>query len=359
MPQQYPVIGPFQGHVDSIPPPHNPANSFDEIRNWLCRKGRFHTRPRLNASIAPPDNAVVRNLVTYYDVTNNLHTLVVTTQNVYAVTPGPTYHLLSYPGGLTSLAGTGLPYYPIVANGKAYLSNGSATLLYADGEASLKDANAAAAFRFLTINAQHLIGAFTTQPEPLTSGSRNYMQRIKWSKTGDPTNWSALGSGTNDLIDVPDFITGLATLGRNTLIWRTNGISLMSPTSDAIAPFRFDNMSASLKGLGTKYPYTLQAYDDQAAWVGPNDIYTIGSGLSRQAIGGKAKKKIFSQLEQLSGDVPQAFIIDQLGPGIDFLSYWLSIPPNSVWVYNYDEDNWQEFASAGGRLTCLSSGVFN
>ncbi len=152
----------------------------------------------------------------------------------------------------------------------------------------------------------------------------------------------------------------MLTLGRNTLIWRTNGISLMTPTGDGVAPFRFENNSANLKGIGTKYPYTLVGYDDQGVWVGPNDIYTIGSGLAKQTIGGKAKKKIFNQLAQSTGDVPRGFVLDQLGPGIDFLSYWLVIPGvNITWVYNYDEDSWQEFSSTLGYPTFIGSGVFN
>jgi len=64
-------------------------------------------------------------VVSYRDYLNP-HTLWLTTQNAYARV-GNTYNLLTLPGGVASLAGTGFPYYPVIANGKVYFSNGSAT----------------------------------------------------------------------------------------------------------------------------------------------------------------------------------------------------------------------------------------
>lgn len=353
--QQFPVVGPFQGHVDNVPTPHNPPNSFDEIINFICRKGRFQTRPRLVDFGAPPDGAIVRLFKSYSDVQNNLHTLCLTTQNAYALTTGPTYNLLTYPGGITDLSGTSLPYGNVISNSRIYFSNGSKRILYTDGEASIKDANCQGAARFLSLNASHLIAAYMTEPEPGTSGSINYPQRVRWAKAGDPNDWVAFGAGANDLLDVPDYITGLSTLGRNTIVYRQNGFTAMVPTGIGTAPFTFENITNSPLGVGNFYPYSLAVYHDTAAFVAINDIYTINSGLQLQSIGGKSKKKIMEQLGNASGDVVCGFPVAQLGPGIDYLSYWLMIPPGNCWVYSFDDDAWQQFSSSFGRVTWTGS----
>lgn len=356
--QQFPVIGPFAGHVDNVPTPHNPPNSFDEISNFLCRKGRFHTRPKLNGYGAPPDLAITRLIRTFIDVQNNYHTLVLTTQNAYMVTTGGVYHVLTYPLSLSNLSGTSLPYGVALSNARMYFSNGSTKILYSDGESSLKSSNSPGAARFLTLNAAHLISAYTTEPEPGQSGSILYPQRVRWAKSGDPNDWTSFSAGAEDLLDVPDVITGLATLGRQTIVFRSNGLTLMTPTGNGNAPFSFENMTTAFLGVGNRYPYSLAVFGDLAAFIAVNDIYSVNSGLQMQAIGGKAKKKIFADLAQASGDVVCGFPVAQLGPGIDYLSYWISIPGlNKCWVYHYDEDAWQEFSSVFGFSTFI--GVAN
>jgi len=356
--QQFPVVGPFQGHVDNVPTPHNPPNSFDEIRNFLCRKGRFHTRPKLVDFGAPPDGAIVRYIKTYKDVENNYHTLALTTQTAYAITSGATYNALSLPGGIANLTGTALPYGVIISNGRVYFSNGSRVILYADGESSIKDSTSPGAARYLAISNQHLIAAFCTEPEPGVAGSIEYRTRVRWSKAGDPNDWTSFGSGFNDLIDVPDIITGIATLGRNVGIFRENGITLMGGTGNGASPFAFENMTSAPSGVGNRFPYSLAVFNDTAAFVASNDIYTVNAGLNLTPIGGKAKKKIFEQIGQSSGGPISAFIIPQLSPGIDYLSYWLNIPGlNTTWVYGYDEDNWQEFRAAGNILTFIGQAI--
>lgn len=354
--QQFPVVGPFQGHVDNVPTPHNPPNSFDEIVNFLCRKGRLHTRPKLVAFGNPPDGANVRMIRTFIDVQNNFHTLLLTTKTAYFLTGGATYNALTLPGGIPDLTGTSLPYGTVGTNSRLYFSNGSRVILYADGESSLKDSTSPGAARFLTINASRLITGYTTEPEPGVVGSRDYPQRIRWAKSGDPNVWTGFSSGFEDLLDVPDVLTGLATLGRNTLCFRTNGITLMTPTGVGSAPFRFENMTLTPLGVGNRFPYALAVFNETAVFIANDDIYTVNAGLALRPIGGKAKKKIMTQLGQASGDQVTGWAVAKLGPEVDYLSYWLSIPGvNRTWIYHFDEDNWQEFESEDGRATFIGS----
>lgn len=357
--QQFPIQGPFGGFQDNLPVPHTPPNSFDEIRNFICRRGRLHTRPKLESfGAAPPDGASLRYMQTFRDIAGSRHTLALTTKSAYFLTSGPTWNLLTLPGGFGDLSGTALPYGAVYSQNRLYFSNGSTPVFYADGESSIKDSTSPGAFRFLAINANRLIGAYATEPEPGVAGSTLFPQRVRWSKSGDPTDWTSFGSGVNDLLDVPDEITGLATLGRNTIVLRENGLSLMTPTGIGTTPFAFENMVISPSGIGNIFPYSVGIYHDTAAFISSSDLWTVTAGLSLNPIGGKAKGKIFSQLEQVARDVPVGFILPTIAPGVPYLSYWLSIPgPDVVWVYHYDEDSWQEFTSVGGRLTFVGRAI--
>ncbi len=355
--QQFPILGPFGGFQDNLPKPHTPANSFDEITNWFCRKGRFHTRCRLNGYSSAPDGAIIRKMITFQDVVNGYHTLVLTTKTPYALTAGPVWNTLTLPSPLTDLSGTNLPYGVVSTNKRVFFSNGSVPILYADGEASVKVAgDVPGAARFLATNSFHLVAAYTTEPAPGGTLSVEYPNRVRWSASGDPTDWTSFSAGFEDLLEVSDSITGLATLGVRTFIFRTNGITVMTPTDNALAPFRFDNYAIAEQGIGNKYPYSLASYNDSAAFISDSEIYKISPN-DFTPIGSKAKKSIFADLKLASGDVVSGYAVGQIGKGLDFLSYWLDIPGVSTWIYSFDDDAWTKFASASGHISALQQVV--
>lgn len=351
--QQLPVSGPFKGIVDNLPRPSKPPNAWDDLLNMLVYKGRLITRPRLNAFGPPPDGAIVRLMTTFQDVMGNFHTLVLTTAHAYYVTAGPVYHLLTLP--VTDLTGTALPYGYAIVNGRVYFSNGSRQVLYADGEITIKDSTHPGAARFIGVLANHLVTCYTTEPEPGVGGSTEYKQRVRWSASGDPNDWTSFSAGFSDLLEVPDEITGFATLGRAGYVFRTNGITLMTATGSGTAPFQFDQVTNSPIGIGNKYPYSLATFGGLSAFVSANDIYGF-DGTTLTAFGGEAKKKIFADIAASSGDQITGWIVPRLGNGFDYLSYWLSIPGvNITWVYSYDDQAWQRFSSSQGRLTTIAN----
>jgi hypothetical protein len=426
--KQMEVIGPFKGIWDATPRPHTPKESWDEMVNMFCRKGRVQTRPKLNAFTAPPDGKIVRNAITFADSNGDYHTLVLTTDHAYYLTLNGTYTMITIPataftkdgthtgaanaavltdaaatfvvdaligyyvrnltdgsralitdndgttitGTLTggtqndwdagdeyvveTLAGTNLPFAVAPLNGRVYFANGSLPLLYCDGNDVLGLAgDVQGSCRFLTVNAFHLIAAYTTEPAPGAAGSTIYPIRVRWSKSGDPDNWTDFTSGLNDLMEVPDQITGLTTLGRNTYIARTNGFTMMAPTGQGQAPFIFEQYNYAPKGVGNRFPYSLATYGNSAGFVSADDLYRL-DGANLSPFGGNCKKKIFEQLAQASGDQVMGWIIPRMGVGYDFLSYWLSIPGvNYTWVYNLEEGAWMKFYSSSGRLTCLAN----
>jgi hypothetical protein len=422
------IQGPFKGIWDRTPAPNTPDESFDDIVNFFCRKGRLQTRPKFDAFDAPPDGKVIRNMITFADSSGVYHTLVLTTRTAYYLTAGGTYTAIILPAaavpvygvhdglanaavltdttqawtvndlvGLTlhnvtdgssttitantattitgvlsggtdddwdigdeykisSLDGTGLPYALAPINGRVYFSNGSVVLLYCDGTDTLAVAgDFQGSCRFLSVNANHLIAGYTTEPAPGNAGSTLYSFRIRWSATGDPNDWTGVTAGFNDLVEVPDAIAGLTTLVRNTFVARSNGFTIMSPTGVGQAPFLFDQFNYAPKGVGNRFPYSLATYGNTAVFISADDIYRLdGSALA--PIAGNCKKKIFEQIAQASGDVIAGWIIPRLGISYDFLSYWLSIPGvNYTWVFNLEEDAWQKVYSTAGRLTCIAN----
>lgn len=353
--EQLVVTGPFKGIVDNLPRPYKPKNCWDDVLNFFINNGRLMTRPRLNAYGNPPDGAILRNAITFNDIQNNAHTLALTTQTPYFITAGPVYHALTTPGSI-SLAGTALPYGFAVMNGQVFFANGSVIGLYADGELSVKDASHPGSWRFAGVLNDHMVTCYTTEPEPGAAGSIVFPQRVRWSNNGDPTDWAeAAGStaGHTDLLEVPDFITGFATLGRSGYIYRTNGITLMTATGDSTAPFQFDQISNSFGGIGSLFPYALATYGNLSAFIGSSDLYGF-DGNSITPFGGDAKNRIFPDLARATGDVITGFITPNIGLRYQFLSYWLSIPGVSTWIYSYDDQTWMRFSSSAGDMTALS-----
>jgi hypothetical protein len=352
------VTGPFKGIVDNLPRPYKPKNAWDDVLNFITHEGRIQTRPRLNTYGNPPDGAVLRNAITFNDIQGSKHTLALTTKTPYFITTGPVYNALSTPGSI-SLAGTSLPYGMAAINGQIFFSNGSVVGLYADGEASVKDSGHPGSWRFAGVLSNHVVTCLTTEPEPGAVGSIIFNARVRWSNNGDGTDWAegpGSTAGHTDLLEVPDFITGFSTLGRSGYIFRPNGITLMTATGDSTAPFEFDQVSNALAGVGCKYPYTLCTYGNLSAFVAANDLYAF-DGTTLTPFGGEAKHQIFRDIASSTTDVISANIIAVLGPSLEFLSYWLSIPGVSTWVYSYDDQNWVRFSSSAGSLTALSSVV--
>jgi len=430
------------GVVSDTPAPGGLA-VFDDMVNFLCRKGRIITRPRLGSYLTPPDNARVRYMGTFLDAVNLYHTLMLTTQNAYMITNGPVANLLTYPlsgiatasvntaganyavgdtgtiaggsplatyivsevdgsggvvkfavqftgeaystgtniattvvtgsgdgaftvditavNGFTDLSGTALPYGTAAILNRLYFANGSVPVLYADGETSVKVAGdvPGSAF-FMTVNEQSLILANTVEPAPGIINSTNYPQRVRWSASGLPDEWDStvdFTAGFNDLVEVPDVITGINTLGRNSYIYRTNGITVMYPTGSSgvgSLPFGFEDFSFAPLGVGNALPYSLATYGPRCVFVAEDDIYLF-DGSTPQPIGYGNKKKIFKDLASASGDSVVGGILPVLGPNFDFLAYYLSIPgPDVAWVFGYDEKSWMRIDSASGFMTALN-----
>lgn len=251
-------------------------------------------------------------------------------------------------GSLTSLGGinsTGLPYAVLKAQNRVYFCNGSVPLCYVDGESSFKiSGNVPGACRFLTSNAGHLIGAVWSEPDPTQNGSILFPRRIRWSDSGNYDQWNDSDTnsdaGADDVDDTPDVLSGLTTLGTNSYAYRTNGISILTPTGLAAEPFYIRNFSSSPKGEGCPYPYSLTTHNNIDRFIGNYDVWSFDGTSFTPLMDGKCNGKFFSDLSNAVGIV-RGFVTILLDNGFPFLGYVITIPgANVAWALNIAEGSW-------------------
>ena len=167
---------------------------------------------------------------------------------------------------------------------------------------------------------------------------------IWWSANGLPFEWDPVhntSAGFNPFLDVPDLITGLATLGIAGYIFRTNGITQFSPTGSAILPFQFNHMWASDHGIGNVLPFSIAQYGPTCCFIAGDNIYKL-SVTSAQDIGGTSRDAIFADLAAATA-APFANIAPIFQNGFVYLSYILLIPLAGfvrMYLYSFDDKNW-------------------
>lgn len=352
----FPINGPWKGVVSDIAPVLAPQ-ALEVCSNWLPWKGRIQTRPKLSNIFQAINYGRVLAMVTFQDASGGIETLLLTDRKALHWTGGADVNGLNMPSGATfaNLSGTGLPYGVISTQNKVIFCNGSVPLLYDDGEQDLKVAgDVPGSAYFITEQASHIILANTVEPALSDVGAVNYPQRVRWSKSGDPTVWlTDFTAGFADLLDVPDTITGVVSPGPVTYVLRTNGITSMYPTGNGMAPFSFEHLSYGEVGAGCLYPYATATYGGKSFFIGADDIYSISQeGLDRIGSGSMALKAIFADIAQASPDFPiTGNVLPNLGNLFDMPSYWINLPSLSVsWVYATKLKEWFKFSWAMGDI---------
>jgi hypothetical protein len=185
---------------------------------------------------------------------------------------------------------------------------------------------------------------------------------IWWSANGLPLQWDPTvntSAGENPFLDVPDLITGLATMGIAGYIFRTNGITQFAPTGSAVTPFAFDHMWASEHGIGNVQPWSIAQYGPSAAFIADDNIYTL-SVTNATPIGGTARDAIYADIANAVAQ-PFANITPKFKAGYVYLTYMLLIPMSGfvrMYVYSFEDKNWSAWdlpivgSPAQYSLTC-------
>jgi hypothetical protein len=359
--QSLPIRGPFRGINSDTPSPESAPNEFDDILNFFVRKGRIQSRPALGNFSS--DAFLTRYLGKFKDANGNFHTFrLVNYQSgqtpAYMLTTGPTtWNALAIPGLAAGQLGSSQLFTDAHIQNQIYFANGGYPLAYLDGSNTVQFAgDTPGTCNFLAVNVSHLIQAYCIEPATGQTGSTIFPRRVRWSASGNPLEWSTatdFTAGSNDLLDVPDDITGINTLGYPTYVWRSNGITVMYPTGQGLSPFQFYNYSLAPDGVGNFFPYSLATYTNWCTFVAQDNIYRF-DGSSMTPLGGMTKKKIYADLAANSGDQIWGRIVPNFTLGYDFLCYMLTIPgPNVTWIYTFDDGQWVRFSSSSGYLTAV------
>lgn len=206
------------------------------------------------------------------------------------------------------------------------------------------------------------------------AGLLNFPNMIWWCANGLPGQWDPTvntSAGFNPFLDVSDLITGLMTIGVAGYIFRTEGVTQMTPTGQAITPWEFDHMWASDHGIGNVFPWSISQYGPMGCFIAEDDIYLLGVA-NVNKIGGKARDAIFADIANRVGSTklvqnqPFAAILPKYKDGYVYLTYNILIPFSGfirMYVYSFEDKNWapQDFPIPNGgpfpAMTCAPNVV--
>ena len=194
-----------------------------------------------------------------------------------------------------------------------------------------------------------------------------FPQRLWWSANGIPTIWDPAqntSAGFDDFLDVPDIITGLATIGVCGYLFRANGITFFTPTGSSQTPFQFDHLWASNHGIGNVYPWSIASYGSIVCFVSVEQIYQMGVS-SFDPIGGTARDAIMADLAMASGN-PVASLVPTERLGYVYMTYRISVPLTTFtrnYIYNIEDKGWQAWDTPNliitGRCEEVWTGVLS
>lgn len=203
----------------------------------------------------------------------------------------------------------------------------------------------------------HLILANVSILDQNTNTLYNYPNLVWWSANGLPLQWDPTentSAGFTFFLDVPDQITGLATIGIAGYLFRRNGITQFSSTGSAITPFIFDHMWASDHGIGNALPWSIAQYGPMCCFVAEDNIYALAV-TNAKPIGGTARDAIMTDLND-AVSIPFACVTPKYNNGYVYMTYKIFIPFATfarAWVYSFEENNW-----ASWDLDIPASGPF-
>ena len=183
-----------------------------------------------------------------------------------------------------------------------------------------------------------------------------YFPNMIWySANGIPNQWDPevnTSAGFNPFLDVPDNITGILTIGIAGFLFRTNGITQMTPTGSGQIPFQFDHLWASAHGIGNVYPWSIAQYGNYGYFISFEQVYQMSVN-SFQPIGGTARDAIYADLNNASGN-PTTSFSPALALGYIYQRYTISIPLRTFtrhYQYDMEQQNWAQWDTPGLIVT--------
>lgn len=214
-------------------------------------------------------------------------------------------------------------------------ANGNTVMQYWDGSsdyATSLDTTYANQVRYCTTFANRLITADMYYPPDL---ARN-PNILRWSKEGDPTNWTDVTSGFNEFIDTREPIVGVAPIGDNLFVFKNTSYYIGSRTGQATNPIAFPD---HMEGIGLYAPYSLVGVMGTLVWMGIDDFYMMNGNIPT-SIGGAIRSQFF---DLVSDDEAKSVF------GINNVRYnevlWVANTSDGQYVFAFDwkENSWTTY----------------
>jgi len=183
-----------------------------------------------------------------------------------------------------------------VVNDNVYFGNGNdhVQVYTGSGSASNLDTTNATQARYLIEYANRLVLA--------DYGSTREATSVKWSKEGDPSDWTDTTAGSTTFLQSDDYITGLGKVGSSLVVYQKDSLIFGQRTGISTSPITFPRTK---RGVGCVAPYSIVEVRGTNAFLGRDDVYII-DGESPYPIGGKIRDKLLSvatstELEKMFG----------------------------------------------------------
>lgn len=210
-------------------------------------------------------------------------------------------------------------------------------------------------------------------PVTPSASSTNYSQRMRWSRSFDPTDWDQITPGKGGFTDAPtsEKIIAATQLEDTILVQFTNSVWIIEPTSDPAAPFRWVKINSYRTCTA---PYANVAHDDYVISYGNRGIVAS----SRNEV-----VRIDNKIEDFMMDNVNAEFAERMYSERDFTQRrsWTLYPdanrsgdyPNEDTTSNFalirteEEGAWSIYKVAnfdidsenGTNLSCLGYGAFS
>jgi len=362
---EIPFGGEYKGLNVQTPEIYLESSETPATRNfWFRNKELRSTPPFAQVFLGPEPQNPVLGVNSFMDANSTIHTCAFTTRGLWQLSPFnnfPAQNPWQFIGGsplkvntpVSSRAFASLFYY---TNGVPYLQSwdGIAALPVVVSQltdASFGGTGSSVGGLFLyEINFQLcLLNVFVFNAAAVGSvpagSTTNFPQRLWYSANGIPNVWDPTvntSAGFVDFLDVPDQFTGVMALGEIAYLFRNNGVTQQTITGNALAPYYFDHLWASDKGIGNVYPFSIAQYGSVGAFISTEQIYKVSINAFEE-IGGTARDAIMADLAVASNS-PIASIIPNYAYGFIYLTYRISIPLKNIftrhYVYSIEDKNW-------------------
>jgi hypothetical protein len=162
---------------------------------------------------------------------------------------------------------------------------------------------------------------------------------VRWSKEGDPTDWTDSTAGFQEFSDTEEPITGLGVAGSTLAVFKKTSYYLGYRTGEATSPLAFPSHK---RGMGLYAPYSLVHVAGTVAWMGLNDFYFL-NGDNAESIGDPIRKKFFDL-------VADDELINVFGINNNRYNEVLWVANTEVgqyvFVYNWVEKSWHSYEFA-------------